>query len=278
MKTKTIITLLIAAFVAISAGQSKSALIPAEPVGWLSAYPTIVQTGTKPTLSWSINFPSTVSSYATITPPGLLTTQSQVDVDIRVIGAGVTVGKPSATNTKWVTTQALISLNDTTAKSIFLGTNTDVKPDALVWSQRLNKNVELTFAGRYYFNGAWSQPYSSSNSNNIRILKNGELPPLAHTLSPDSDRIKPFLAPYLDGGGKIKIGPLDSIIMMELTQPESNTNDKGYNLQDMVLLMTVKPKGNNGHGNNIDGVDASNPGNAPFMKYDTNAAIDDEKK
>ncbi len=86
------------------------------------------------------------------------------------------------------------------------------------------------------------------------------------------------MAPYLDGGGKIKIGPLDSIIMMELTQPESNTNDKGYNLQDMVLLMTVKPKGNNGHGNNIDGVDTSNPGNAPFMKYDTNAAIDDEKK
>lgn len=41
-----------------------------------------------------------------------------------------------------------------------------------------------------------------------------------------------------------------------------------------------KPKGNNGHGNNDDGVDSSNPGNGP--KNDENAdpscPVDDEKK
>ncbi len=258
-------------------GNGNAALIPTVPGGWLSAYPTMVQTGTHPTLSWSITYPSTVASYSTITPPATLSTLTQVDVDIRVIGAGVTVGKPSATNTNWVPTQALISVDGGTYKSIFLGTNTEVDPNALVWSKRVNKDTTFNFGGRYYFDGGWSTTYNSQNGNNVRILRNGEIPPTAYALH-TSDQLKSFMAPYLDGGGKIKIGPLDAIIMMELTQPESNTNDPGYNLQDMVLLMTVKPKSNNGHGNNIDGVDSSNPGNAPFAQYDTDATIDDEKK
>jgi hypothetical protein len=46
----------------------------------------------------------------------------------------------------------------------------------------------------------------------------------------------------------------------------------------MVLLVTVKSKAktNNGHGNNIDGIDSSNPGNAPFINLDTDPQIDDE--
>lgn len=259
-----------------SNGGGNATLIPTVPNGWLSAYPTMVQTGTKPTLSWAITYPSTIASYSSITAPALLTTLDQVDVDIRVIGAGVTVGEPSATNTNWVPTQAQVSVGGGAYKSIFLGTNDEVDPNALVWSKRVNKGTEFRFGGRYYFDG-WSQTYNSDNSNNVRILRNGEYPPTAYSLS-TSDQLKSFMAPYLDGGGKIKIGPLDAIIMMELTQPESNANDPGYNLQDMVLLMTCKPKSNNGHGNNIDGVDASNPGNAPFKKYDTDATVDDERK
>lgn len=262
-----------------SSGNSggNATLIPTVPGGWLSAYPTMVKTGTHPTLSWSITYPSTVASYSTITPPAKVTTLAQVDVDIRVIGAGVTVGEPSATNTNWVPTQALVSVSGGEYKSIFLGTNTEVDPNALVWSKRVNKDTTFNFGGRYYFNGGWSTTYNSQNGNNIRVLRNGEIPPTAYALH-TSDQLKSFMAPYLDGGGKIKIGPLDAIIMMELTQPESNTNNPGYNLQDMVLLMTVKPKGNNGHGNNIDGVDSSNPGNSGLKKYDTDATIDDERK
>lgn len=259
-----------------SGKNSTPAMIPTVPGGWLTAYPTMVQTGTKPTLSWSITYPSTVASYATISAPAKITTLDQVDVDVRVIGAGVTVGAPAGNNTNWVPTQALISVNGGDYKSIFLGTNPEVDPNALVWSKRVNKGTEIRFGGRYYFDGGWSTTYNSSNGENIRILKNGEYPPTAYALH-TSTQVKSFMAPYLDGGGRIKIGPLDAIVMMELTQPGTNTNSSGYNLQDMVLLVTCKPKNNNGHGNNIDGVDASNPGNAPFKKYDTDASVDDEK-
>jgi hypothetical protein len=254
-----------------------AAMIPTVPGGWLSAYPTMVQTGTHPTLTWAITYPSTIANYTTITSPALITTNAQLDVDIRVIGAGVTVGAASGTNTQWVPTQALVSENGGTYKSVFLGTNEEVDPNSLVWSKRVNKNTELRFGGRFYFNGAWSQTYNSDNSQNVRVLKNGEVPPTAYTLH-TSDQLKSFMEPYLDDGGKVKIGPLDAIIMMEVTQPGSNTNSTGYNLQDMVMLITCKPKSNNGHGNNIDGVDSSNPGNAPFMVYDTDASVDDERK
>ena len=43
---------------------------------------------------------------------------------------------------------------------------------------------------------------------------------------------------------------------------------------------SYKPKGNNGHGNNIDGIDISNPGNGPKNQpgVDPSEPIDDEKK
>ena len=68
------------------------ALIPSAPGGWLTAFPTVVQTGTKPTLTWSINFPSSVVNYTTVDSSDVVTTQDQLDVDIRVIGSGVTTG------------------------------------------------------------------------------------------------------------------------------------------------------------------------------------------
>jgi hypothetical protein len=255
--------------------------IPAVPKGWLSAYPTVVQTGTKPTLSWAITHPSTLATYTSIDFPAKLTTLGQLDVDIRVIGAGVTTGSSSGNNTNWVATEALISVDGGAYKSIFYGVNSEVNPSAIVWSKRVNTGTVFRFGGRYFSGGQWSTTYNSdSSSRNVRILKNGEYPPTAYPLH-TSDTVKSFMAPYLDGGGRIKIGPLDAIIMMELTQPDSNTNSPFYNLQDMVLLMTCAPKGNNGHGNNIDGVDSSNPGQGkggPNGQIDPSGTVDDERK
>lgn len=263
-----------------SAPAAPAALIPTVPAGWLSAYPTIVQTGTHPTLSWSITHPSNLATYVTIGAPATLTTLGQLDVDIRVIGAGVTTGSSAGNNTNWVATEALVGVDGGAYKSLFYGVNSEVNPNALVWSKRVASGTVFRFGGRYFAGGAWSTTYNSSNGNNVRILRNGDYPPTAYPLS-TSAQVKPFMAPYLDGGGRIKIGPLDAIVMMELTQPESNSNSEFYNLQDMVLLMTCAPKGNNGHGNNIDGVDSSNPGRGkggPTGQIDPSGTVDDERK
>ncbi len=43
------------------------------------------------------------------------------------------------------------------------------------------------------------------------------------------------------------------------------------------IVVTATPKNNNGHGNNIDGVDSSNPGKGKQHKADTDPTVDDEK-
>lgn len=255
---------------------SNQTLIPSMPGGWLTAFPTIVQTGTKPTLTWSITYPSSVVSYVTVDDSENVTTLDQLDVDIRVIGSGVTTGGCAGTNTNWVPAQALLSVNGGTFVSIFYGTNPEVNPNTLVWSKRVNAGTKFRFGGRYKMNGSWSTTYlANSVDNNIRVLKNGEIPPTAYALNTSGSR-KSFMQPYLDGSGRIKIGPLDLIVMMELTQNDANINSPCYNLQDIVLLMTCMPKNNNGHGNNIDGVDSSNPGNS--KQVDPSGTIDDERR
>jgi hypothetical protein len=59
-------------------------------------------------------------------------------------------------------------------------------------------------------------------------------------------------------------------------------NSQSFDLQDQVLLVTFSKKHpNNGHGNNLDGVDSSNPGKGkggPNGAVDPSGGIDDEAR
>jgi hypothetical protein len=258
----------------------KTPTLPLMPSGWLSAYPTVVQTGAKPTLTWGINYPSVVKDYITITAPSTIATKEILDCEVRVLGAGVTAGNTSGYT--FVPTEAKLSYdNNSSYPVIFYGTNLNVNPNTVVWSKtNIPKNKTIRFGGRYFYNNTWSTPYYSTSSNqNVRSLVAGDVPP-SNIPQWNAPSLEQFLKPYLDPSGRVKIGPMDVIVFMELTH--TNQSDPGYDLQDMVLLVTFKTKvstqTNNGHGNNIDGVDSSNPGNAPFINLDTDPTVDDEKK
>ena len=84
----------------------------------------------------------------------------------------------------------------------------------------------------------------------------------------------------MDGSGKVNIGPLSVLILMELNQTNPGTSTFDY--QDQVLLVSFSLKHpNNGHGNNLDGVDVSNPGQGsggPNGEVDPSGGVDDEIK
>lgn len=253
-------------------------VFPAMPSGWLTAFPTIVQTGTHPTLTWGINYPSIVEDYITITPPSTITADEEVDCEIRVLGAGVTVTNSNNGGFTFVPTEAQVSYDGGSYTQIFYGTNLQVNPNTLVYTKTMAKNKKLRFGGRYKYNNAWG-PYfnSSSGTQNVRTLVNGATPP-SNVPDYNAPSLEQFIKPYLTPDGKVKIGPMDAIVFMELTHTDSQMSNAGYDLQDMVLLVTFKSKAksNNGHGNNIDGIDSSNPGNAPFINLDTDPQMDDE--
>jgi len=251
---------------------------PAVPVATqFSATPSFVQVGASPTLSWSITYPALVRDIVTITPPGTVTPKQELEMEVRVIGASVKVVWVNSwgvvTKWEWAPTEAQISVNNSSYTRIFYNTQDKVNPNTIVRKQTVYPGQPINFGGRYNYDG-WSTLYQSTNpSGNVVALVTGDTPPTTVPLY-QQPTIEDFIKPYLDPQGRIKIGPKDVIYLMELTH--TNKNDSGFDLQDLALLVSFKTKSNNGHGNNVDGVDSSNPGNAP--KTDSDPTVDDENK
>ena len=272
---------LVASSGALSADQDAN--YPASPDGWINAFPTFVQEGAHPQLSWSINYPAQVLEYVEIEEPGtIITKEDKMKIKIRVLGNGVTVHNSAGDFLGFVDAGAYVRFNnDNYFENIFFGSNLDVKPNKVVWKKNKNEvdvGTKLRFGGRFHYNGWGPFRHSTDGNLNVRTLVDGQTPPTTEPMHL-APTLEDFIRPYLDGSGKVDIGPMDVIVFMELTHSDSQQDDRGYDLQDMVLLVTFepsKPKNNNGHGNNLDGVDSSNPGNAPFMQYDSDPNVDDE--
>lgn len=224
---------------------------PSIPVGWLTAYPTIVQTGTKPTLTWAINYPAIVTDFVTMPPmssttsptsttsSGTVTPKQNLICDIRILGAGVTTQNSNGT-INYIQTKCVIKYNGSSSwTTIFNGKNTD----AIVQQQGIIKTLNVTaakaidFGGQYYWNNTWSTLRTSTSGVYVKALINGDACP---SRIPDynAPTLESFLKPYLDASKKIRIGPMDVIVFMELTH--TNTSEIGYDEQDLVLLVTFR--------------------------------------
>ena len=120
----------------------------------------------------------------------------------------------------------------------------------------------------------------SNSSRNVKVLRNGDdVPQIAGFLNQGD--IESFLSGYMTNG-KVTIDKNQAIFLFELGT--TNLSSASADFQDCVVLVTLFPEegttttsttnSNNGHGNNVDGVDSSNPGNAPFT--DSDSSVDDE--
>lgn len=229
-------------------------LTPIIPVGSLSAFPTIVQTGTHPQLTWSVTVPEAVLDVVTIEPPGTLLPNRCLKMNVRVLGASVmAVWSNSAgqmTRWEWVPTEARISVNGNGFNRIFFDTQDNINPNYVVHSQTVRVGDRIDFGGRYQFQGQWGPWFSSTNSaNQVVALKNGDIPPTTTPLHEQPD-IETFLLPYLDEQGRIKLGARDVIYLMELTH--TDVSHAGYDLQDLVLLVTFYDEITNENGDVVD--------------------------
>jgi hypothetical protein len=245
----------------------------------MSAFPTIVQTGTKPTLTWNIIHPSKVSDVAVINPPGTLIPNQQIYVSVQPVGTGIANCVPGQAQVTYPV-EARISVNGGSYQQLFYGTQANVEPQYSLYIKRLKANDTIDFGGRYVVNGTWT-PFYTTRSANMQVISlvRGDTPPANLPLS-TSSKLASYLKPYLDATGKINIGPMSVLVLMELS--ETRLNQPCFDYQDMVLLVTFSTKHpNNGHGNNLDGVDSSNPGQGkggPNGTVDPSGGVDDERR
>lgn len=251
--------------------------IPITPAGAMSAFPTIVQTGMKPSITWSIIHPSKVSDFAVINPPGTLILDKPVFVSVQPVGTGTGNCISGQANVTYPA-EARLSLNGGSYVQLFYGTQSDVEPQYSLYIKKLKANDTIDFGGRCVVNGAWT-PFFTTRSSNMQVISlvRGDRPPVNLPLS-TSSKLASYLKPYLDATGKINIGPMSVLVLMELS--EARRDQPCFDYQDMVLLVTFSSKHpNNGHGNNLDGVDSSNPGQGkggPNGTVDPSGGVDDE--
>lgn len=233
-----------AAALALSALASLAAhsqTIPAIPVGSLTAFPSVVQTGTKPTLTWSINYPSVVKDFITITDPATVTPKENLVCDVRILGLGVTSQGSNGSITYYRTRGQWKYNNSSSWSTIYDGKQTDtiVQQQGIVKSSiSVNKDKPINFAGQDD-NSDWQTLYTSLSGDNVRTLVSGDTPP-SNIPDYNAPSLEKFLKPYLDSSGKVKIGPMDVIVFMELTHSASQKSNIGYDLQDLVMLVTFR--------------------------------------
>lgn len=262
-----------AAFAAPGNGNNNNAL-PAVPVGALQATPTVVQTGTHPTLNWNIVYPRQVGDVAVISPPGSLTLTETLYLSVRPVGVGVTGGSSSNSNAEF-----RISVNGGGYDQLFYGSPSDIDPAHTLYTKKLPKNSTIDFGGRFVKDGAWT-PFYTTRSSNMQVvsLVDGDSIPTSFDLS-QSGNMAEYLKPYVDSTGKVNIGPLSVLVMAEYAS--TNQSSASFDYQDAVFLVSLATKNNNGHGNNLDGVDSSNPGGGsggPNGAVDPSGGVDDEAR
>lgn len=266
-------------FVSSGSARAQATRIPAIPLGTLDAFPTIVQTGTKPTLTWGITYPSKVDDVAVVSPPGTITPNENIYVSVQPIGTGFVgcTASPAPVDPQ-PPSEARVSFNGGAYEQLFYGVFEDMDPSKRLYVKKMKSGETLDFGGRYVVNGAWT-PFYTTRSANLQViaLVNGATIPTYLPLYQQSF-LASYLRPYLDGTGKVKIGPMSVLILMELNQ--TNHSQPCFDYQDVVLLVTFSTKHpNNGHGNNLDGVDSSNPGQGqggPNGAIDPSGGVDDE--
>lgn len=274
----------------VSNADAQTSAIPLTPVGVLSAFPTAVRIGTRPSLTWAMVHPSVIShtgstgkdngviSSVRLGPPGSLIPNQTLYMTVQIVGTG---GNPVQGSTP-LPTEARVSVAGSGYKQLFYGTQADVVPDHYLFIKQVFANQQIDFGGRFVKNGAWS-PFYTTRSRNLQAVAmvNGDRPITYYNLY-QSSRLANYLKPYLDTSGNVKIGPLSALIIMELDQTDHAMPSFDY--QDMVLLVnfsTTRPDNNNGNGNNTDGVDSSNPGGGiggPNGEVDLSGGVDDEIK
>lgn len=205
---------------------------PSVPVGSLRATPTMVQVGTLPGLSWSIQYPNTIIDVIDVVPPGKIIPKEDLYMDVRVLGAAYQIG----TNT-WGLVESNVKIASGTYTRFFYDRQNNVNPTKIMYTRLVKKNDTINFKSRCNSGSSWKSYYSTEATNqNVAALVNGDAPP-NYVPAFSQGSVESYLRPYLASDGRINIGPLDVIYLFELGQTQINS---GFDMQDLVLLVTFR--------------------------------------
>ncbi|MDP0492465.1 MAG: hypothetical protein Q7Q71_15570 [Verrucomicrobiota bacterium JB023] len=201
------------------------------PVGWLEASPKLVRAGTYPNLEWEINYP-VVENLVTVPPDNTIVPLQELTMKVRILGASFQYSA-----TQYLYTQLWYKKNNGSWQNLWYGKQNQVNPSEVRYQTTVRADDTLYFGARGYRSGWLPFYYSTDDSPNMIVLKDGDSVPSSRPAFYQGS-IESFLQPYLDDNRVIDIGPRDVIILYELGQ--TNPSSSGFDMQDLVALITFE--------------------------------------
>ncbi len=199
------------------------------PTGTLNVDRTLIRVGSRSQLDWQIQYPSTPPVGTDLKPT------TKVKMTVRTLGVAFQSG------TTLLPFEGSWKINNTSWSVFFNGKATSVVPTNILVQQVVEKNDTIRFRARGGANANGSSWYAYHETNNSDkyavVLKNGDTPP-SYAPAYNQGNIKSFMSPYLDAGGKIKIGPQDLIILWEGSDAAPGTTY--FDMQDLVILVSFE--------------------------------------
>lgn len=205
------------------------------PRGTLAVDKSLVRVGSLSQLDWQIQYPSGLTELVDVTNTGTIIPKKNLQMSTRVLGVAYQSG-----NTL-LPVECHWSKNNSSWSRIFRGNSSVVNPAKVLLERTVLANERIDFAGRGANNGSgtsWNpQHHTRVDDNYVTVLKNGDLPP-NYVPAYNQGSVKSFLAPYLDGMGRIRIGPRDLIVLWELSTAKPGSSY--FDMQDLVVLVTFE--------------------------------------
>jgi hypothetical protein len=221
----------LACLLASSNAPAEEVLVPR---GTLNVDRDLVRVGTHSQLNWNIEYPAPVTSVVDIVAPNTIIARRDLKMRVRVLGASF-----QASITSFLPVEVVWSKNNASWSRVFYGYQSGVNPTKVMLDTTLTAGDSVNFGGRGWRDGSWLSLYNTRGSTqNLVMLKNGDrVPSTVPALNGTS--IESFLKPYMNTTDKtVRIGDRDLILLMELGQ--TNTSNSGFDLQDLVVLVTFE--------------------------------------
>lgn len=223
---------------------------------------------------------------------GTITVYEDNNVTVEVLGTSITYGAGGAEIPVMVELGYVDANGDVTYTDLFDGVDVDGGES---YTEQTSSDVSYVIRGEANYKSGKKKFYSqydSTDTVNVKTLVNGEAVPDIDAFD-NQTGIEEYLADYInyvDGEPFIVLADNQVIMLFELgVNVSTNPNSSAADFQDLVVLFTIDPatetattydSSNNGHGNNCDGVDVSNPGNGsggPNGEEDPSGTVDDEE-
>jgi len=202
------------------------------PSGKLTVDKSLVRVGTRSQLDWSIQYPNKVTDLVSVTDSGTIIPKKKMTMKVRTLGVAFQSGS------KLLPLEGQWAKNNGSFSRFFYGTGPQVDPTKILVTETVKLNDRIDFAGRGWSGSSWYPLHDTRKADRyVVVLKNGDRAP-DYAPAYNQSTVKGFLSSYIDGMGRIKIGPRDLIILWEASTAAPGTTY--FDMQDLVVLVTFE--------------------------------------